>query len=129
MELNMMAYLAVFIGGGCGSLLRFVMSKAIVANGWLQGHWTTLLINVLASVVLVVIMDAYDDKSKLMHLLLLGTGFCGGWSTFSTFSVETVNLITTGRTAEAILYVSLSIVLGVGAALATVFWTIRGEGV
>jgi CrcB protein len=120
-----MAYLAVFVGGGGGSVLRFTMSKAIVANEWLQGHWATLLINILASIVLVVIVDAYDDKSKIMYLLLLGTGFCGGWSTFSTFSMETINLISAGRTIEAALYVSLSIILGVGAAFATLLWLSR----
>jgi CrcB protein len=101
------------------------MSKAIVANEWLQGHWATLLINILASIVLVIIVDAYDDKSKLMYLLLLGTGFCGGWSTFSTFSMETINLISAGRTLEAALYVGLSILLGLGAAFATLLWLSR----
>ena len=125
MELNAMAYLAVFVGGGGGSVLRFTMSKAIVANEWLQGHWATLLINILASIVLVIIVDAYDDKSKLMYLLLLGTGFCGGWSTFSTFSMETINLISAGRTLEAALYVGLSILLGLGAAFATLLWLSR----
>ena len=125
MELNLMAYLAVFIGGGGGSVLRFAMSKAIVANGWIQGHWATLIINVLASIALVVIVDAYDDKSKLMYLLLLGTGFCGGWSTFSTFSMETINLISAGRTTEAVLYVSLSVILGIGTAMATMLWLTR----
>ena len=125
MELNAMAYLAVFLGGGGGSVLRFAMSKAIVANEWLQGHWATLLINVLASIVLVVVVDAYDDKSKLLYLLLLGTGFCGGWSTFSTFSMETINLISAGRTIEAALYVGLSILLGLGAAFATLLWLSR----
>lgn len=120
-----MAYLAVFVGGGGGSVLRFAMSKAIVANEWLQGHWATLLINILASIVLVIIVDAYDDKSKLMYLLLLGTGFCGGWSTFSTFSMETINLISDGRTLEAALYVGLSILLGLGAAFATLLWLSR----
>ena len=120
-----MAYLAVFVGGGGGSVLRFTMSKAIVANEWLQGHWATLLINILASIVLVVIVDAYDDKSKIMYLSLLGTGFCGGWSTLSTFSMETINLISAGRTIEAALYVSLSIILGVGAAFATLLWLSR----
>ncbi len=120
-----MAYLAVFVGGGGGSVLRFAMSKAIVANEWLQGHWATLLINILASIVLVVIVDAYDDKSKIMYLLLLGTGFCGGWSTFSTFSMETISLISAGRTIEAALYVGLSIFLGIGAAFATLLWLNR----
>jgi len=120
-----MAYLAVFVGGGGGSVLRFAMSKAIVANEWLQGHWATLLINILASIVLVVIVDAYDDKSKIMYLLLLGTGFCGGWSTFSTFSMETISLISAGRTIEAALYVSLSVILGVGAAFGTLLWLSR----
>jgi len=125
MELNAMAYLAVFVGGGGGSVLRFAMSKTIVANEWLQGHWATLLINILASIVLVVIVDAYDDKSKIMHLLLLGTGFCGGWSTFSTFSMETISLISAGRTIEAALYVSLSVILGGGAAFGTLLWLSR----
>ena len=120
-----MAYLAVFVGGGGGSVLRFTMSKAIVANEWLQGHWATLLINIFASIVLVVIVDAYDDKSKIMYLLLLGTGFCGGWSTFSTFSMETISLISAGRTIEAALYVSLSVILGVGAAFGTLLWLSR----
>jgi len=60
-----MAYLAVFVGGGGGSVLRFTMSKAIVANEWLQGHWATLLINILASIVLVVIVDAMTINLKL----------------------------------------------------------------
>ena len=49
-----MAYLAIFLGGGAGSVLRFAMSKAMVAQGWLQGHWATLVINVLASFALAV---------------------------------------------------------------------------
>ncbi|NDH77872.1 MAG: CrcB family protein [Flavobacteriia bacterium] len=125
MELKAMAYLAIFIGGGAGSVLRFAMSKAMVAQGWLQGHWATLVINVLASFALVLIVDAYDDKSKLFYLLLLGTGFCGGWSTFSTFSYETINLIGEGRLTEAVLYVVLSVILGAGAAIAASIWVMR----
>jgi len=125
MELNAMAYLAIFLGGGAGSVLRFVMSKAMVAQGWLQGHWATLVINVLASFALVLIVDAYDDKSKLFYLLLLGAGFCGGWSTFSTFSYETINLVGEGRLTEAVLYVVLSVVLGAGAAIAASIWVMR----
>ena len=125
MELSWFAYVAVFLGGGAGSLLRFIMSKAISANGWVQGHWATLVINVLASFVLVLIVDAYDDKSKLFYLLLLGTGFCGGWSTFSTFSYETINLLGGGRLTEAILYIVLSVVLGAGAVIAASIWVMR----
>tara|TARA_B100000925_G_scaffold130988_1_gene97992 strand:+ start:5311 stop:5685 length:375 start_codon:yes stop_codon:yes gene_type:complete len=120
-----MAYLAIFLGGGAGSVLRFSMSKAMVAQGWLQGHWATLAINVLASFALVLIVDAYDDKSKLFYLLLLGTGFCGGWSTFSTFSYETISLVGEGRLTEAVLYVVLSVVLGAGAAIAASIWVMR----
>lgn len=125
MELNFMAYLAVFIGGGAGSVLRFAMSKAITANHWVQGHWATLVINVLASFALVLIVDAYEDRAKLFNLLLLGTGFCGGWSTFSTFSFETIGLINQGRTTEALIYVLLSVVLGLGAAMAAYIWLMR----
>jgi len=124
MELNVMSYLAVFIGGGIGSVLRFAMSKMIIAQGWLNGHWATLIVNVLASFALVFFVDAFYDKSKLWYLFL-GIGFCGGWSTFSTFSFETVNLIGEGRTLEALLYVLLSVLLSAGAAVLAYLWLMR----
>jgi fluoride ion exporter CrcB/FEX len=86
MELNAMSYLAVFIGGGIGSVLRFAMSKMIIAQGWLNGHWATLIVNVLASFALVFFVDAFSinrscgiyfleldsvgDGQPLVHFLL-----------------------------------------------------------
>ncbi|MEY2963124.1 MAG: putative fluoride ion transporter CrcB [Bacteroidota bacterium] len=125
MELNLFAYLAVFVGGGAGSTLRYGMSRWLTAGAGWPGHWATLVINVLASVVLVLVMNAFEDKSKALYLLLLGTGFCGGWSTFSTFSVEALGLLQSGRTLEAIAYISLSLVLGIGTALLATMWMAR----
>jgi len=77
MELNAMAYLAIFLGGGAGSVLRFAMSKAMVAQGWLQGHWATLVINVLASFftsccwVLDFVVDGQRSAHSLTKRLIL----------------------------------------------------------
>lgn len=103
------ALLSVFIGGGLGSVARYAMSLGL--KQWpifgARGHWATFVVNLFASAALVWILKNYEGRPG--HLLILATGFCGGWSTFSTFSVEAAGLLQSGRTAEAVLYVVASV--------------------
>lgn len=118
-----MTWLAVFLGGGLGSLCRYAISKISIPY-WTAFPTQTLLANILASALLG-FLSAYflvktNDASQ-SYKLFAATGFCGGFSTFSTFSLETFQLMQNGRYGLAILYVSLSILICVlGVALG--FW-------
>jgi len=105
--------LAVFVGGGLGSLCRYGLSL-LVPNSGTAFPMATLMANICACFVLgyltdYLLRDTLSDHWKL----LLGTGFCGGFSTFSTFSKETLELSQGGVTMWAVVYLILSLVLGV----------------
>ncbi len=88
-----MNILYVFIGGGLGSLLRYSLSVSIGKTN-LQLPLATLIANVVACLIFGATVQLYEQKlnaSPQLKLLLL-TGVCGGLSTFSTFSYETVLL-------------------------------------
>ena len=108
-----LAFVSVFIGGGIGASLRYYMSTFLREQGLMPSkiHWTTFFINLLASVLLVFVMKWTAGKPHAQ--LLLATGICGGWSTFSTFSLETVILLQQGKWVEAISYVLLSVFVSV----------------
>lgn len=106
------ALIAVFFGGGLGAASRFLLSRFWSQHwaNYLATHWATFTINILASGALVLFLRQYADRP--VWLLFLTTGVCGGFSTFSTFSLETAQLLQSGRTLEAATYVVLSVVLG-----------------
>lgn len=109
----MKAYLLVFAGGGAGSLLRYVVGRLIPAS--LTGSpfpLAILTVNVLASAVLGAVVGwamsrAVGEEARL----LVGVGFCGGLSTFSSFSNDTVVLMQHGRVGTALLNIGLNVVL------------------
>ena len=91
--------IAVFIGGGLGSVLRYQFGLHVLKLGWMT-PWGTLLANTLATAILLGVLShqsAADPSSKLgsAFMLLLTTGFCGGFSTFSAFSADTLQLAQT----------------------------------
>lgn len=107
--------LAVFVGGGLGSLARYGIG--LVAGRWAGGPlpWGTVLANVLATALLVAATNwlapqaAQLSRSQQAWLLLATTGFCGGFSTFSTFSLETLRLMEAGSMGWALANIAVSV--------------------
>ena len=91
--------LLIFIGGGLGSLTRFSISKFIQENIEKTFPFGTLGVNVLASIVLGIFVGMVEVKSLTNpnYKALIAIGFCGGFSTFSTFSNDTLQLIQNNR--------------------------------
>ncbi len=109
----MKAYLLVFAGGGVGSLLRYVAGRFMPVT--LTGSpfpVAILLVNTVASALLGVVVGWATGRAFGAEVrLLLSVGFCGGLSTFSSFSYDTVVLLQNGRTGAALLNVGLNVLL------------------
>jgi CrcB protein len=101
----------VFLGGGLGSMVRFSLGRWISA---LHNHhfpFGTLLVNIIACFILGLIIGLADHRQIFTPpaRLFWTVGFCGGFSTFSTFSHETFYLIQGGFNLSMIAYVALSL--------------------
>tara|TARA_B100001113_G_scaffold241768_1_gene198829 strand:+ start:99 stop:449 length:351 start_codon:yes stop_codon:yes gene_type:complete len=107
-----MKLLYVFLGGGIGSIIRYLIS---VSTFQYTFPVATFLVNLVSCIIygLVISSVAYFDLNKDWNLLLL-VGLCGGLSTFSAFSFETLNLIKDGYVFYAILNIVFSISLCCG---------------
>jgi fluoride exporter len=100
----------VFTGGGAGSVLRYLISVWIPWQGGFP--WATLIANGISCIIVGVVLALSPFLNDQVKLLLLA-GFCGGLSTFSTFSKETLDMVEQGHMLTAILYVLSSLVIGV----------------
>lgn len=115
--------LFVFLGGGIGSVLRFMASALWMhlrlhpAFSGMLFPWPTFVVNVLGAFLIGLFYTKADAWSISPEArLLLTTGLCGGFTTFSTFSWESMNLARTGNTQIALTYILLSIAFGIAAA-------------
>jgi fluoride exporter len=109
--------LLVFIGGGFGSILRFLVSKNLNQIG----HFPTgtFLVNILGSLLIGIILGMGMKQELLSKetTLILATGFCGGFTTFSAFTYESVMFLKSGAYASLGIYLFTSIFLGIAAVL------------
>ena len=111
----------VFCGGGVGALARYYVGLATLKTlgpGWPYGTFT---VNVAGGFVMGVLTGwlALRGGSHHDHLrLLLAVGVLGGFTTFSSFSLETANMLERRDYAAAALYVAASVVLAIGALFA-----------
>ena len=108
----------IAIGGALGALCRYWLGTAIHTAWPTKIPYGTLLINVLGSLVLGILFVLVSERQILPAPWrpLVMVGFLGAFTTFSTFSVEIVNLMDNGHQLHAAIYLLLSIVLGVGCA-------------
>ena len=115
----MLNCLVVALGGGIGACLRYLIGLIPLKEPFVFPV-KTLVINLLGCFVIGLVASLALKNSSLSSKLVLfvKTALCGGFTTFSTFALETETLIKTGQSEQAVLYVALSVVAGVGLAFA-----------
>jgi CrcB protein len=115
-DLSPLIVAGVLVAGAVGAMLRYALSRAFpVRPGHLPGG--ILIVNVVGSGVAGLLIGLAERAALDGDLrLVLVTGFCGGLTTFSTWSVETIELLDGGRWRAAILNVVVTLALGLAAA-------------
>lgn len=115
--------LLVFLGGGAGSILRYLISKGL--NNVTVLPMGTLVVNVAGSLLIGLFLGlAYRHQSISPNtLLFLATGFCGGFTTFSAFSYENQLFLKAGDFMSFGIYTVSSIILGTAAVFAGLFFS------
>ena len=125
---QLLAILLVGLGGGFGSIARYLVGNATMR--WVAPHnavgfpWGTLLVNVLGCAVIGVLAVAIERLTSLyteLRLLLI-TGFLGGFTTFSSFGLDTWALMRKGEWLYASAYVSASVGFGILAVALMFAW-------
>lgn len=103
----------VGIGGFAGSVLRYKIGAFISTKTTSEFPWGTFCIN-LTGAFLIGLLISSALKSQQMTMLLLVTGFCGGFTTFSTFALENLKLLQSGQWAVFLSYILFSFICGIG---------------
>lgn len=107
--------LYVGIGGGIGSIFRFIVSRLVIR--YMSAEWTfagTLAVNITGCFLIGILagwMLAHQPDNQIFRLLFI-VGFCGGYTTFSTFAYENLRLIETNQWGLFALYTLASVILG-----------------
>jgi len=111
-----MIVVALVIAGAIGAMARFWLDSEIKARWSSAMPWGTWFINVTGSLLLGVLAGLVINAGMPAEVqAVIGTGFCGGYTTFSTASFETVRLIEKRQLRASLLYASASVVAAAGA--------------
>ena len=110
----MLKILLLVIGGSIGTLSRYLLSNTVHKVLGFRFHYATLTVNVIGCLIVGFLAGLGSGRFKLdaNAQLFLTVGFCGAFTTFSTFMLETSNLIKLGENLHAFLNLSLCIVAG-----------------
>jgi len=112
-------FLVVAVGGLIGAPSRYLLDRAITSRSASDLPWGTFVINITGSFLLGLLTGlSLTGHLPAIGTALLGTGFCGAYTTFSTFTFETVRLLQNGQFLEAAGNVIASVGIGLGAAAA-----------
>jgi CrcB protein len=120
---SLKSVLILFLGGGLGTVLRYMISRALnpLSPNFV---WGTFGINILGSLLLGLLVGyslKYPTISQQAWFPFLAVGLCGGFTTFSSLALENYNFIKSGQFLEFSLYLSASVILGIGAIAAGIF--------
>lgn len=105
----MKEFLFVFVGGGLGSACRYAIAILKDHFGGDAIPWHTLIVNIGGSLLIGLLMALFEKMPGHWLTFLMVTGFCGGFTTFSTFSHETFKLIYNGNWPMALVYALISV--------------------
>ena len=113
-----MKFLLVFIGGGVGAMARYFVTVNLAGK---LGNFPigTMAVNIFGSFLMGLVVGIIAGRSSLENVrLLLAVGFLGGFTTFSSFSAETLTLIQGGQIFSAMTNILVSVVAGLAACFA-----------
>ncbi|WP_338375303.1 fluoride efflux transporter CrcB [uncultured Flavobacterium sp.] len=105
----------VAIGGASGSVLRYLVHWIVAKKSFSTFPYQTFIVNIIGCLligILVGYFSRFQNVNESLKLLLI-TGFCGGFTTFSAFGLENVNMIQNQNYQLALIYTSLSLILGI----------------
>src|SRR5690606_8218641 len=115
----MKQFLLVFLGGGIGSALRYLIGKYLNHNL----PYGTFIVNILGCLLIGFLLSIASKNNNFSEnqILLFATGFCGGFTTFSTFALENSLFLKQGDTLNLVLYTTLSFAMGISAVFAGIW--------
>lgn len=116
----------IFLGGGLGSVLRFLISQYISIKIESGIPWGTFVVNILGSLLLGAIIGFFHkmNLSSSQYVVFFTLGFCGGFTTFSTFTMENMLLLKNGDWTLVFIYSLTSVIIGILAAFGG-FWVLK----
>ncbi|NJM79221.1 MAG: fluoride efflux transporter CrcB [Flavobacterium sp.] len=107
--------LLVALGGGIGSVFRYLTNIGILKFVTTKSFYATYLVNCIGCLLIGLLIGFFQKnqtESESLKLLFI-TGFCGGFTTFSTFGLENYNLLQTQNYITSLLYIASSILIGI----------------
>lgn len=110
----MKQFLLVFLGGGIGSGLRYLLSKTL--NPFTSNFFIgTFGVNIIGCLIIGIILGLSAKSTALSNntILFITIGFCGGFTTFSSFALENYGMLREGQITSFLLYTLSSIVVGI----------------